>query len=83
MYETVLSTSAAATSLILALSAAAQADTVLLTADAMVDVEAGTLMQGPGVLIEDGKVVSVGQLVLSQLRATLWRIFRSLRMSAS
>jgi len=53
---------AAATSSILALSAAVQADTVLLTADAMVNVEAGTLVEGPGILIEDGKVVSVGQL---------------------
>ena len=53
---------AAATTSVIALSTSALAETVLLTADAMVDVEAGTLVEGPGILIEDGKVVSVGQL---------------------
>ncbi|MAK62945.1 MAG: Xaa-Pro dipeptidase [Ponticaulis sp.] len=41
---------------------AAQAETRLLTADAMLNVETGEVATGVGVLIEDGKVVSVGPL---------------------
>ncbi|WP_298469416.1 amidohydrolase family protein [uncultured Erythrobacter sp.] len=40
-------------------STAAQADTVILTADAMVDVESGRLVADPVVRIEDGTIISV------------------------
>ena len=59
--KTFLKTAAMAMSA-LAFAASANAETTLLSADAMVDVETGGLMQGVGVLIEDGKIVSVGQL---------------------
>ncbi|MEL6531305.1 MAG: amidohydrolase family protein [Pseudomonadota bacterium] len=43
----------------LAFASAAQADTVIVTADAMVDVETGALVADPVVTIEDGTIVSV------------------------
>lgn len=45
-----------------ALCVGAQAETTLLTAAQMVDVTSGKLVSSPAVLIEDGKVVSVGSL---------------------
>ena len=47
-----------ATALIMA--SAVQAETIILTADAMVDVESGELIANPVVTIEDGTIVSVG-----------------------
>ncbi len=40
-------------------STAASADTIILTADAMVDVESGRLVSDPVVMIEDGVITSV------------------------
>ncbi len=43
----------------LVLATAVQAETIILTADAMVDVESGELVANPVVRIEDGTIVSV------------------------
>ena len=44
----------------LALAAPAAADTVLITADRMVDVIAGRMVERPAILVRDGVIVSVG-----------------------
>ena len=53
----------------LALTLAASAETRLVSADALVDVETGKVTENVGVLIEDGKVVSVGPLAAMSVPA--------------
>ncbi|HEX8570161.1 MAG TPA: amidohydrolase family protein [Caulobacteraceae bacterium] len=43
-----------------ALASAAQADTVMVTADRMIDVESGRVVNRPWIVIRDGRIVTVG-----------------------
>ncbi len=69
-----LAATAAALALALGLAAPAAADTLVVTAARMVDVERGRYVDNPVVVVTDGRIVSVGTTVPTDLPADARRL---------
>ena len=69
-----LAVAAAALAAVLGLSAPAQAETLVVTAARMVDVERGRYVENPVIVVTDGRIVSVGTSAPANLPADAERL---------